>query len=1032
MKITFHQNKTAGKRGNESLIQLAITAMVCLAPSLVGAADPVVIDRGPHHRTWQYLSQSLDPDGNAVATTHQYVELATGLHTLTEAGWLDSGEDIEMFADGAVARKGPHQVIFSTALAATPAIDILTPDSKRLQCRLLGLVYRDALQGLDVLIAELSPNSRAELVAPNQIVWRAAFDPDIAADVHAVYSKAGLECEVILRQEPDSPALFGLDPEHTRLEVWTEWFEPPEPRKKATMHKRINSPLLRKLAADPDLVDEFIDFGHMQLTRGVAFRVGDNRPKDAIRVRKQWLKIQQRTFLIESVEYPAIKPLLEGLVAAVGNGKGKKANTRDALVGLFAPEPVGPNIDFEKRQAVLVASSSPRSHALTLSRSNFTDPRPGVSIDWTLVSSASNFTFQNDTTYYVSGAVNLSGSGSSPTNVITFEGGTVIKFAPTNSAKITITGPIKWEGADYRPVVLTARDDHTVGEAIGSASLSGYYADIALKIDADACGTNAILQNVRISHAKTAIEILGRPDHVISHAQFVHCQNGIASDDAIYHVRNALMYDVLTNFFASASGSSTGRCEHITLHQAATLNFTNSTSTNLLLFTNSLLVAITNSGAGYLTNSSSNVGTASSGSTVFQTVGAGSHYLLDNTYRNIGTANIDASLLADLRKKTTYPPMLLTNSIQVDTTLNPQAQRDTDTLDYGFHYEPLDWAATTVIVTNGATLFLKNGVAIGTYGPALGGWGIGTAGSPQGDAKLTSDGSPTSPNWVARYNTVQEQATTNWSSSTLGPSMETLTGGSGRFNFTHWSLLSGSGTHFSCHKASSSYSFRNCAFNGGRFSARRCFVGLTNSLWQRVIVELEDVSDNPNRFIYNNLFFGGTLSTDVADPATWFIYDNLFHKTTITDTWDVNHNYNTYITNYSRLSPNAANDIILINTPAFQTNTLGKFYYPTNDGMLSLLINAGSRNATNASLYHFTLRGPDQLKETNTVVDIGFHYVATANGAPIDTDGDGIPDYQEDANGNGTVESGETNWNDANDLGLDVFITRPRNNSVIP
>jgi hypothetical protein len=209
-------------------------------------------------------------------------------------------------------------------------------------------------------------------------------------------------------------------------------------------------------------------------------------------------------------------------------------------------------------------------------------------------------------------------------------------------------------------------------------------------------------------------------------------------------------------------------------------------------------------------------------------------------------------------------------------------------------------------------------------------------------------------------------------------------------------------------------------------------VGLTNSLWQRVIVELEDVSDNPNRFIYNNLFFGGTLSTDVADPATWFIYDNLFHKTTITDTWDVNHNYNTYITNYSRLSPNAANDIILINTPAFQTNTLGKFYYPTNDGMLSLLINAGSRNATNASLYHFTLRGPDQLKETNTVVDIGFHYVATANGAPIDTDGDGIPDYQEDANGNGTVESGETNWNDANDLGLDVFITRPRNNSVIP
>ena len=74
-----------------------------------------------------------------------------------------------------------------------------------------------------------------------------------------------------------------------------------------------------------------------------------------------------------------------------------------------------------------------------------------------------------------------------------------------------------------------------------------------------------------------------------------------------------------------------------------------------------------------------------------------------------------------------------------------------------------------------------------------------------------------------------------------------------------------------------------------------------------------------------------------------------------------------------------------------------------------------------------------QIKETNSIVDISYHYVATdANGKPIDTDSDGTPDYIEDANGNGTVDSGETDWQSATDLGLKVIITRPRDGSTLP
>ena len=110
-----------------------------------------------------------------------------------------------------------------------------------------------------------------------------------------------------------------------------------------------------------------------------------------------------------------------------------------------------------------------------------------------------------------------------------------------------------------------------------------------------------------------------------------------------------------------------------------------------------------------------------------------------------------------------------------------------------------------------------------------------------------------------------------------------------------------------------------------------------------------------------------------------------------------------------------------------QTSYLGNYYYPTNDGMLSTLIDAGSRWATNAGLYQFTTT-TNQVKEGATMVDIGFHYVAVdSNGNPIDTNGDGIPDYLSDSNGNGSVDSGEIGWNLTGDLGLKVLITRPRN-----
>ena len=86
------------------------------------------------------------------------------------------------------------------------------------------------------------------------------------------------------------------------------------------------------------------------------------------------------------------------------------------------------------------------------------------------------------------------------------------------------------------------------------------------------------------------------------------------------------------------------------------------------------------------------------------------------------------------------------------------------------------------------------------------------------------------------------------------------------------------------------------------------------------------------------------------------------------------------------------------------------------------------RNAASIGLYHYTTQ-TNQAKETNSVVDIGYHYVAVnSSGSPIDTDGDGSPDYYEDVNGDGSATGDPTSWlsyDSANGLsgasGLQVF-----------
>ena len=955
------------------------------------AAGYSIVERGDHHRVWERVQWTTNEAGEVSGITNSYREITANMHFQKDGNWVESDATVEITPEGASARKGAYQVDFTPNInTAGGAISLVTPEGKLLRSRVLGLSYFDATTGEAVLIAEIK-DAMGLLVGDHEIIYENAFD-GVDAHVQYICTVAGLEQNIVFRGLLVSPAEFKLNPATTRLQVLTEFFDPPQPKIEVVTMRGADG-----------LGDGALDFGKMKIGAGRAFSVGEeNDSKEQVPVAKEWAVVEGRTFLVEEIPFEKADRYLKKLEDKKQRAAAKPRKTGRAETAVAA------------LKTVLPRHRTGRSGG-TIQIAKLAKPRqPGFVVDYSILSSQTNYTFQGDTTYYVSGLVNLSGT-------TTIEGGAVIKFTNSTAAKISMSGSLVCNTGPYRPAVFTSKDDNTVGETItgSTGNPTNYNGGTYLS-----GGGSAAYKYLRLSYA--GVGIYGYPDTGVWHCQFIGCGTAIQSNDADVKLCNVLFSRCGTGVFIGYSGDVL-RGEQVTADQLNKF-FDSPGSTGYL--TNSILTAVTNIGTNVTL---SNCTTNSDGSGIYQTVGAGSYYLADNsTNRNGGMTNINATLLADLKQRTTYPPIELTNNFTMDTTLSPQAQRDTDTPDLGYHYDPLDYVFSARTLTN--ILTLTNGVAIATYGASIAsGLSISTAGN------VVSEGSASTLNQIVRYNTVQEQSVTNWSGSTVGKSIaiSSTTGTQlrARFIFTAWSLLGNNGYHFYGSRQNSvhPFIFKDCQFGGGRFDYYGDGDGaITNCLFERVIFSVADYKSAPNYYLYHNLFRAGSVTVQNYDGGTSTVRDNLFDQATIYQGGTLDHSNNAYISGYNRLTPTNANDVVLTNIPVYQTSYLGRYYYPTNGGLLSLLINAGSRNATNAGLYHFTTT-TNQVKETNSTVDIGFHYVAVGtDGLPIDTDGDGVPDYLEDRNGNGTIDSGETSWTDALDLGLRVLITRPKNNSILP
>ncbi|HZT22115.1 MAG TPA: Ig-like domain-containing protein, partial [Verrucomicrobiae bacterium] len=671
---------------SSSLILAAAPPAARLTNSVIACQ---IIEQGANHRRWQKIVRTTDAQGNSFLTTNRdIVELATGLNYRdpVTGQWQPAKEEIDPAPGGAIAPFGQHQVSFADNLNAANAIVVQMSNGQTLQSGILGLSYYDTASGRSVMIAEIK-DCQGQIVGSNQVLYTDAFN-GVSANVRYTYTKAGLEQDVVLLKQPPVPETFGLSSATTVLQVLTEFSAAPQPQIRTNL----------AAVSAGGLPDESLDFGPMRLIRGKAFLLGTNFP--AATVSKQWVNVNGRAILVESVRLGAIQKSLAQLPQT---SRADEKPTNGSVLYAVSTERLLP-----ARQP---AKADPAGMALAKTMPS----GKGLVLDYVEVNgNLNNYTFASGTTYFVSGPVYCGGT-------TTIQGGAVIKYPDDRTAFIDIWGDLNCQTGPYQPAIFTAGDDDRVGESLNGvwggytgiidypSGCTGGYGDPMLSMPADfEYGPwNMKIKNLRIYYARQVFEI--------------DAFNAVTLSDS--EVTNCGLVAVLDN-----SGNSSGLpliCNNCLFSSVATLVVDNTDQANYYHFNNCTIdhcpyiVGMEgNCGiyGGYyqdmvavncIFSSSGDENLSSLGGDYngfyqsplyllnwwdwdfgahqfistdfpFQTAPEGDFYLTANCpFRNVGTTQIDSELLSDLQTLTTYAPQ-------------DGGQPDNDGMpDLGYHYPTL-------------------------------------------------------------------------------------------------------------------------------------------------------------------------------------------------------------------------------------------------------------------------------------------------------------------------------------------------------
>jgi len=178
-----------------------------------------------------------------------------------------------------------------------------------------------------------------------------------------------------LRQCPPAPDDFGLNPDTTRLEMWTEWFDTSPVRTQQsviTLNGGTNS--TNAVTA----TDTALDFGTMKIVRGRAFNL--DGVSNAVPVAKEWGEIQGRKFLLEAVDYRAIQQNLQTLTAAVTPSVKKTYASRGQIIKALSASAVKPD---KGRMMQLASADAGQTKGVVLDFTIIDSiPLPEGAIEW--------------------------------------------------------------------------------------------------------------------------------------------------------------------------------------------------------------------------------------------------------------------------------------------------------------------------------------------------------------------------------------------------------------------------------------------------------------------------------------------------------------------------------------------------------------------------------------------------------------------------------------------------------------------------
>jgi hypothetical protein len=646
-----------------------------------------------------------------------------------------------------------------------------------------------------------------------------------------------------------------------------------------------------------------------------------------------------------------------------------------------------------------------------------------------------DYTFRNGINYYIGSTVQLYGN-------TTIEGGTVVKFDYTQlNPCLQVLGTLTCKGTSYNPSILTTIDDDSFGKAWSYGAPQPYVTGVPY-LDLSAA-TSLSVTNLRFRFADEALSTPAGGQVDVWDSQFFQCDAAIINEfggrDCLHNVLMAGCFDavaVFTNNFALTA-------EHLTAD--VTNLWDSSISPSFVGLTNSIILGSVNSIT--VNHSAVNPDPAN-----FQTNGAGNYYLATgSSLHQSGTTSVSAYLLNEFRSKTTCAPLAFPSQMALNgnLTLFPQAARYTNGApDIGYYYDALDY--TVAGLTNFGSITVEPGTAIGFRKDlnVSSFWGF----NLRENSSFVSHGTPTKPITFADVQLVQEQIEypcyaafvpdfESQDPTQPAPVMDfrfcDFYAGIGWYHI--WAGQDLNGDYMASYNSVVNWTMQDCNLHGGQISLGEpdngYFYGIpyttyygsgavawNNNLFENVQLNLQPTFDWYDGTVNvdlafsarNNLFQGGGSSRFIVVPVpasagNWTLTDNLFDLMSIFQipALALDFDYNGYwplksafysgdgtqlqVTTTGAGTTDGLNEVVLSYAPAYQSGTFGNYYLST----VTPLWQAGSRTATDAGLSQYTTFINQAKDSASHPVNIGLHYVAATNSLPLDTDGDGVPDYVE-------------------------------------